>query len=100
MKPIAADLPHRPPAAPTPETEQRRDALRAVAVNFEAMFLTQVLDLAGVGKSPEGFDGGHGEEAFRGHLLAEQGRLMAESGGIGLAEHVFQALLKREGLDA
>jgi flagellar protein FlgJ len=99
MTSIAADLAPRPPAAPTPDTEQRREALRAVAVSFEAMFLTQVLDLAGVGRSPEGFSGGHGEEAFRGHMLGEQGRMMAEAGGIGLAEHVFEALLKREGLD-
>lgn len=99
MKPIAADLPHRPPAASTPDADHRRDALRAVAVKFEAMFLTQVLDLAGVAKSPEGWNGGHGEEAFRGHLLEQKGMLMAEAGGIGLAEHVFEALLKREGLD-
>lgn len=86
------------PAAQTPDA-RRVAELRAVSVRFEAAFLTQVLDLAGVGKAPEGFDGGAGEDAFRGHMLAEQGRIMAESGGIGLAESIFQSLLQKEGLD-
>jgi Rod binding domain-containing protein len=80
-------------ARPTP----REAELRAAAVAFEASFLAEMLSAAGVGASAPGFDGGAGEEAFRGHLVAEQARLMAERGGIGLAETVFRALLKREG---
>ena len=82
----------------TTSDEARRAELRAVATEFEAVFLAQMLDHAGVGKTPEAFGGGAGEEAFRGHLIDEQARLMADRGGIGLAETIFRAMARREGL--
>jgi Rod binding domain-containing protein len=90
--------PTTPPAA-TAAQDARFEALRDVAVQFEAVFLAQMLDYAGVGRTPEGFGGGAGEEAFRGHLIGEQARLMADGGGIGLAETIFRAMAKREGID-
>lgn len=92
------------PSAPAPEARtgaddaRRKAELRDVATRFEAVFLAQMMQHAGVGKGAEGFDGGAGEEAFRGQLIAEQARLMAEKGGVGLAEQVFNALARREGL--
>lgn len=80
------------------EAEARLEAMRKVAVDFEAVFLAQMLDHAGVGRTPEGFGGGVGEEAFRTHLIAEQARLMAGKGGIGVADTIFAALAEREGL--
>ncbi len=77
----------------------REAELRGVATQFEAVFLAQMMQHAGVGKGAEGFDGGPGEDAFRGHLIAEQAKLMANKGGIGLAEQLFQALARREGLN-
>jgi Rod binding domain-containing protein len=76
---------------------ERHDAMRAAATEFEAVFLGQMLDHAGLGRTPEGFGGGAGEEAFRGHLIAEQARLMAANGGIGLADVIFKAMVDREG---
>jgi Rod binding domain-containing protein len=81
------------------DDEARRAELRAVAVEFESVFLAQMLDHAGVGKTPKAFGGGVGEDAFRGHLIGEQARLMADRGGIGLAETIFQAMAEREGLE-
>jgi hypothetical protein len=80
-----------------PPEAARREALRAAAVEFEAVFLAQMLTHAGVGKTPESFGGGVGEDAFRGHLIQEQARLMAESGGIGLAEAIFGMLTETRG---
>jgi Rod binding domain-containing protein len=74
----------------------REAALRETARAFEASFLAEMLGHAGVGASAPGFDGGPGEEAFRGMMVAEQARLMTEAGGIGLAETIFQAMLKQE----
>jgi Rod binding domain-containing protein len=74
----------------------REAALRETARAFEASFLAEMLGHAGVGDSALGFDGGAGEEAFRGMMVAEQARLMTEAGGIGLAETIFQAMLKQE----
>jgi len=94
MDPLLA-LPTKTPD----QTDRARIAqMRETAVQYEAVFLTQVLDLAGVAESPEGFGGGAGEDAFRGELLAHQGRIMAESGGIGLAEHILREMMAKEGL--
>jgi hypothetical protein len=93
-------IPPLPPQAADQTDRARIAQIREAAVKFEAAFLTQVLDLAGVAKAPEGWGGGAGEDAFRGQLLAEQGRILAESGGVGVAEQVFREMLAREGLDA
>jgi hypothetical protein len=87
-----------PPTSPDQSDRARVIQMREIATKFEAVFLTQVLDLAGVGESPEGFGGGAGEQAFRGELLREQGRILAEGGGIGLAEHILREMMQREGL--
>jgi Rod binding domain-containing protein len=91
-------IPPLPPQTADQTDRARVAQMRETAVKFEAAFLTQVLDLAGVGKAPEGWGGGAGEDAFRGQLLAEQGRILAESGGVGIAEQVFRQMLKSEGL--
>ncbi len=98
--PMGPSLESLGPDRPKPsEDAARRDELRRVATEFEAVFLAQMLKHAGVGKNPEGFDGGPGEDAFADMLTGEQARLMAGAGGIGLAEQLFQSLLAKEGLD-
>ncbi|MGF1659868.1 MAG: rod-binding protein [Rubrimonas sp.] len=87
--------PDRPRAA---EESARHAELRRVATEFEAVFLAQMLKHAGAGKTPEAFGGGAGEDAFADMLTGEQAKLMAERGGIGLGERLFQALLEKEGL--
>ncbi|MCU4651589.1 chemotaxis protein chel [Roseibacterium sp. SDUM158016] len=77
------------------------EALRAVARDLEAAFLAEMLKHAGLGASRAGtFGGGAGEEQFASTLRVEHARLLAERGGIGLAESFFHALLTREGLTA
>jgi Rod binding domain-containing protein len=71
-------------------------AMREAAVAFEAVFLAQMLNHAGVAKTPEAFGGGAGEDVFRTHLIQEHARLMAEQGGIGLAEAIFGSLVQRQ----
>lgn len=98
MTPLPALPPPSSSASPGQGDRARLAQMRDVATKFEAVFLTQVLDLAGVGRSPEGFGGGAGEQAFRGELLREQGRILAEGGGIGLAEHILHEMMQKEGL--
>lgn len=70
-----------------------RDAqLRDVAVRLEASFLSQMLKSAGVGETDGEFTGGVGEEQFASFLRDAQAQEMARAGGIGLAEHIFNAL--------
>ncbi|MEM1315920.1 MAG: rod-binding protein [Pseudomonadota bacterium] len=93
-----------PPALPTlpaplaPQAAGRdAQALRRVAVEFEAAFLTEMLNHAGVGSTPEGFGGGAGEDAFGSLLTREHARLLAEQGGIGLADAIEASLARRGG---
>ena len=74
----------------------RRDALHAAAVEFEASFLAEMLRLTGVAKPPETANGGAGESAFAGLLSDAYAEELARAGGIGLSEHVFAALVERE----
>ena len=73
----------------------RETAMREAAQELEATFLAEMLDAAGLGETPEGFGGGPGEDQFAGPLRMEQARLMAERGGIGLAESIYNAMKDR-----
>lgn len=89
-----------PPVGPNagPERAERIAVLRETAKAFEASFLAEMLKNTGLGKSRESFGGGAGEDAFSSLLVSEQAKLMADSGGVGLAEHIFNSLAAREGL--
>lgn len=75
------------PAAPDPER-----AARETARAFEAAFLAEMLKHAGANRTPEATGGGAGEEAFASFLTQEHARLIAERGGVGLAEQIFNAM--------
>ncbi|MEE2567046.1 rod-binding protein [Hyphobacterium marinum] len=68
---------------------------REVAEEFEAFFLSQMVEamFAGVGEDNP-FDGGAGERAFRGMLNEEYARVMAGSGGVGLADNLTAEILR------
>ena len=70
--------------------------LREAAVALEASFLAEMLKSAGFGAPVEGFGGGTGEAQFSSMLVQAQAEAMAESGGIGLAESLFQSLVENE----
>jgi len=72
------------------------DPLWQAAVDLEASFLSEMLKSAGLGKTSEAFGGGEGEDQFQSLLIKEQANAMARSGGIGLAEQVFNSLKKSE----
>lgn len=68
------------------------DSLREAAVELEATFLAEMLKSAGFGETPDAFGGGNGEDQFSSFLVQAQAREMARSGGIGLAESLYNAL--------
>lgn len=88
-----------PPAAtgasPVPKPPTTEDKLRVKAVELEAAFLAEMLQFAGLDAKAGGFGGGIGEEQFASFLRQQQATLMAERGGIGLAESLFRALVDR-----
>ena len=80
-----------PPVAPD-KTDAR---LMEAAQQLEATFLAEMLKSAGVGEPRDMFGGGAGEEQFSSFLRQAQSEEMVKAGGIGLAEHLFEALKER-----
>ena len=86
-----------PVTFPPAPTEPPHDArLRDAAVRLEAGFLKEMLSAAGLGRAPSGLDGGAGEDQFSSFLLDEQALRLAQAGGIGLAESLFESLKARD----
>ncbi len=84
------------PAASAPPSNAARDALlRGRAQELEGQFLSEMLRHAGAAQTPEGFGGGVGEDQFASFLREAQAQAIVRRGGIGLAEHLFQALKAR-----
>jgi len=91
-------LPAPRPAASLPDFVQADGKLREAAEKLEATFLAEMLKSAGLGAPRDTFGGGAGEEHFASFLRDAQAMEMAQSGGIGLAEALFEAMKVR--LDA
>lgn len=81
------------PAAPSlPQAPSKDAQLFSAAQKLEAGFLAEMLRSGGLGKSPEGFGGGAGEDQFASFLLEAQATQMVRAGGIGLAQSLFEAM--------
>ena len=72
------------------------EALRAVATEFEATFLAEMLKHTGLGEARDAFGGGHGEAAFASMLTQQYATQLAERGGIGLADRIAAELAARQ----
>ncbi len=69
-------------------------AARKTANEFEAMFLTQMLEHMSTGIKTDGpFGGGQGEAMFRSLLNQEYAGQLSKRGGIGIADHVYRQIL-------
>ena len=82
------------PAAPT-GTADHLAQLREAAIRLEAGFLAEMLKGTGLGVPRDSFGGGPGEEQFASVLRNAQADRIAEAGGIGLAEQIFEAMKAR-----
>ncbi len=73
------------------------DKIREAAEDFEAVFLTQMVEqmFSNVG-SDNFFGGGQGEKVFRSLLAQEYGKTMASNGGIGIADEVQKEMLRMQ----
>lgn len=61
---------------------------------FEAMFLSQMLQpIFDTVKTDAMFGGGAGEDAFKNLLVDEYGKIIAKSGGVGIADQVKRQIL-------
>ena len=74
-----------------------KEKARASAQEFEAVFLNSMFQqmFAGVdGEGPMGGSGGTG--VWRSFLTDEYAKSFAKSGGVGIADHVYSALLAQQ----
>ena len=79
--------------APT-ALDARSARLMEVAQSLEAQFLSEMLKSAGVGETPTEFGGGSGEDQFASFLRDEQAKQITQAGGIGLAQSLFDAMMR------
>jgi Rod binding domain-containing protein len=84
------------PALQIPKDPERAKLMEK-AKELEAAFLSEMLSYSGLGESSESFGGGIGEDQFASFLRNEQARLMVEKGGIGLAQTMFESLVRAQG---
>lgn len=70
---------------------------KRAAQNFEAQFLSQMVEHMFTGIESDGmFGGGQGEEMFRSMMYDEFGKILARNGGVGIAAAVQRDLLKAQ----
>ncbi|MEQ8897781.1 MAG: rod-binding protein [Roseovarius sp.] len=74
----------------TPQETRARKA----ALALEASFLSEMLKAAGFGTQISTFSGGAGEDQFASFHREAIAERMARAGGIGLAEHFFEAMME------
>ena len=70
-----------------------------VAEDYEAVFLSQMLQhmFAGVDMNPE--SDAPGEDIYKSMMVDEYGKILARSGGIGVADYVKREMLKLQEIE-
>lgn len=70
---------------------------KTAAQDFEAFFLTRMMESMFDGISTDGpFGGGNAEKMYRSLLLDEYGKEMAKLGGIGVQDQVMRTILEMQ----
>ena len=70
---------------------------RATATDFEAVFLNSMFNQMFTGVDGDGpFGGSGGAGVWRSFLSDEYAKSFAKAGGIGIADHVYRALLTQQ----
>ncbi len=71
------------------------EEVREVAEDFEAFFLSQMLEHMFSGIRTDGpFGGGNAESIYRSLINDEFGKLISRTGGVGIADSVRREILK------
>jgi flagellar protein FlgJ len=72
---------------------------KSASENFEAMFLNSMFQQMFTGIDGEGPFGGSGAlKVWRSFLTDEYAKTFAKTGGLGIASHVYDQLLRQQGI--
>lgn len=85
------------PLAVTPvlESSLGMGRIEAAAKDFESLFIAQMLEpMFGDSVGSELFGDDETKEVYKGLMMQEYGRLIAKSGGVGVADYIKTELLK------
>lgn len=71
--------------------------MKETAQDFEAFFLSQMMENMFSGISTDGmFGGGDAEKIYRSMLISEYGNNIAQNGGVGVADQVLKTMLEMQ----
>ncbi len=84
-----------PPALST-ILSPRSAQLMQKAQELETRFLSEMLAHTGLDAQTGAFNGGIGEDQFASFLREAQAKAMVDRGGLGLAQSIFQNLVRRD----
>jgi len=87
--------PLSPPAATQATSPTAVDAARRTGEEFEALFLSSIMENLFAGVVTDGpFGGGKAEGMWRSVMLQEYGKVTAKAGGVGIAAAVQREILR------
>jgi peptidoglycan hydrolase FlgJ len=87
--------------APQDPTAIIKAKAKAASEKFEAMFLNSMFQQMFTGVDGDGPVGGSGAlKVWRSFLTDEYAKTFAKNGGLGIASHVYDQLLKHQGIPA
>ena len=74
------------------------EVARQTAEEFEAFFISHMLETMTVGLKPEDnpFGGGHAETMWQGLMNQEYGKIIAKQGDLGIADQVYDAMIQAQ----
>lgn len=85
-----------PPAA-VPHMAKNKEQVHRAAKEFEAMFMTEMLNHMYAGVETDGpFGGGHGEEVFRSFMIEQYGKMVANSGNTKISDTLSREMLRMQ----
>jgi peptidoglycan hydrolase FlgJ len=87
--------------APQDPIAMAKAKAKAASEKFEAMFLNSMFQQMFTGMDGDGPFGGSGAlKVWRSFLTDEYAKTFAKTGGLGIASHVYDQLLKHQGIPA
>lgn len=84
-------------ASPISKQEKNLAQAKETAEDFEAFFMTKMMESMYEGVSTDGmFGGGNAEKIYRSMLLTEYGKVMAKTGTIGISDSIMDSIIQMQ----